>query len=153
VPVRRAIANAIFLVEHSLRKEDVELVQDSSMNEVYAIGESNRLEQVLINLASNAIDAMKGAPVRRLEIAVVEKGAKVAISVRDTGPGIAPDAMPRLFEPFFTTKAPGAGLGLGLAISARIVREFGGTLVAANRPKGGAEFTLELAAATEPAHA
>jgi two-component system, NtrC family, C4-dicarboxylate transport sensor histidine kinase DctB len=153
VPVRRAIANAIFLVEHLLRKEDVELVQDSSMNEVYAVGESNRLEQVLINLASNAIDAMKGAPVRRLEIAVVEKEAKVAISVRDTGPGIAPDAMPRLFEPFFTTKALGAGLGLGLAISARIVREFGGTLVAANRPKGGAEFTLELAAATEPAHA
>ena len=78
-----------------------------------------------------------------------EDAGRVTIAVRDTGPGIAPGLLPRIFEPFVTTKEPGAGLGLGLAISAGIIREFGGSLVAANRPKGGTEFTIELASAME----
>ncbi|HBD38672.1 MAG TPA: two-component sensor histidine kinase, partial [Cupriavidus sp.] len=64
--------------------------------------------------------------------------------VRDNGPGIAPDALPRLFEPFFTTKEIGQGLGLGLAISSSIVREFGGQLTAGNVEGGGAEFVVTL---------
>jgi C4-dicarboxylate-specific signal transduction histidine kinase len=67
--------------------------------------------------------------------------------VRDTGPGLPEHILPRLFEPFFTTKDAGGGLGLGLAISAGIVRDFGGTLDAANEPDGGAVFTVEIPAA------
>ena len=78
-----------------------------------------------------------------------EREGRVSIAVRDTGPGIAEDVLPRLFEPFVTTKAPGAGLGLGLAISSGIVGEFGGSLVAANRSEGGAEFTIEFMSAAE----
>jgi two-component system C4-dicarboxylate transport sensor histidine kinase DctB len=104
---------------------------------------------VLVNLCANAIDAMKGAPVRRLEIAAAEQAGRVVLSVRDTGPGIAPEVAARLFEPFFTTKSAGAGLGLGLAISAGIVRDFGGSLRAGNHPGGGAVFTVELLATTE----
>jgi two-component system C4-dicarboxylate transport sensor histidine kinase DctB len=74
----------------------------------------------------------------------------VRIAVRDSGAGIAPEHLPRLFEPFFTTKEQGAGLGLGLglAISAGIVREFGGSLKARNPPDGGAEFVIQLRSAT-----
>ncbi len=64
--------------------------------------------------------------------------------MRDNGPGIPPDAMPHLFEPFFTTKEIGQGLGLGLAISTSIARDFGGSLSATNVPGGGAQFTLTL---------
>jgi two-component system C4-dicarboxylate transport sensor histidine kinase DctB len=68
----------------------------------------------------------------------------VVLRVRDSGSGIAPEAVQRLFEPFFTTKAPGHGLGLGLAISASIVEAMHGEMRAANHPAGGAEFTLKL---------
>jgi two-component system C4-dicarboxylate transport sensor histidine kinase DctB len=74
----------------------------------------------------------------------------VRIAVRDNGTGIAPDALPRLFEPFYTTKEIGQGLGLGLAISSSIVREFGGQLVAGNAEGGGAEFVVTLRRARQP---
>jgi two-component system C4-dicarboxylate transport sensor histidine kinase DctB len=102
-----------------------------------------------VNLIVNALDALLDASAPHLEVSVRERTGRVFIAIRDNGPGIAPDLLPRIFEPFVTTKEPGAGLGLGLAISAGIIREFGGTLVAANRPQGGAEFTIELASAIE----
>jgi C4-dicarboxylate-specific signal transduction histidine kinase len=70
--------------------------------------------------------------------------AQARLSVRDHGPGLAEEALAHLFEAFFTTKAAGVGLGLGLTISAGIVRDFGGTLSGANHPDGGAVFTLEI---------
>jgi C4-dicarboxylate-specific signal transduction histidine kinase len=75
--------------------------------------------------------------------AAVERG-RVAVRVADTGPGIPAADLPRVFEPFFTTKGAGQGTGLGLAISQGIVEAFGGELLAANGPAGGAVFTLLL---------
>jgi two-component system C4-dicarboxylate transport sensor histidine kinase DctB len=135
--------------EQRLRTEGVAMIEDWSEDDVEVRAEANRLEQVLVNLIVNALDAMQDAAVRRLEVSVREREGRVSIAVRDTGQGIAPDLLPRIFEPFFTTKAPGKGLGLGLAISAGIIRDFGGSLVAANRSQGGAEFTIELASALE----
>jgi len=149
VSVRRALANVQALLEQRLRTERIVIAENWVEDDVEVRGEANRLEQVLVNLIVNALDAMKGSPVRHLEVCVLESAGRVTIAVRDTGPGIAPELLPRIFEPFVTTKEPGAGLGLGLAISASIIREFGGTLVAANRPHGGTEFTIELAAAME----
>lgn len=149
VSVRLALANALFLLERRIRDEQVSLSQTLSDRDVAVKGDGNRLEQVLVNLLVNALDAMRAAPVRQLEIVVREYGSRVLIEVSDCGPGIAREVLPRLFEPFVTTKEPRAGLGLGLAISAGIVREFGGTLVAANKPEGGARFTIDLAAAAE----
>jgi len=71
-------------------------------------------------------------------------GNMICLEVRDHGPGLSAEAQSRLFEPFFTTKAAGVGLGLGLAISAGIVSDFGGTLHGTNHPEGGAVFALEI---------
>lgn len=159
VAVERALANALFLVELRLRKEHVEVVRHASeppsaYSEWFVLADANRLEQVLVNLFANALDAMLESPVRRLSITMRTDDADdafVDIVVADTGPGIPDAVRARLFEPFFTTKPPGAGLGLGLAISAGIVRELGGTLKAdAPSPTGGASFTLRLRRATEP---
>jgi two-component system, NtrC family, sensor kinase len=102
------------------------------------------LEQVVFNIFLNAAQAMQGAG--RIEAATTRENGHVTLSVRDTGPGIAAEHLPRVFDPFFTTKPPGEGTGLGLAISYEIVHEIGGTIRAANHPAGGACFELVLPA-------
>ena len=103
-----------------------------------------RLQHVILNLVSNALDATKDAAAPRLEIAVRDLGEKVVLSLRDHGPGIAAEELGRIFDPFFTTKDVGEGLGLGLSISYNIVKDFDGVLRAENHPAGGAVFTIEL---------
>ncbi|KAA6124488.1 sensor histidine kinase [Cupriavidus cauae] len=140
-PVGTVIADALFLLDSRIRAEGAELVVSVPEPSPLALCEGNRLEQVLVNLLSNALDAMKDAnadaaedpAARVLEIRTHADPQWVTIEVADRGCGIDDDVMPRLFEPFFTTKEQGVGLGLGLAISAGIVREFGGTLRAENR--------------------
>lgn len=105
---------------------------------------ATRLQQVLVNLVTNAADAVEGLADRRITLSARASGGRVTIRVRDRGPGIVPAIAERIFDPFFTTK--GVGLGLGLSISYNIVKDFGGeiTLRAADP---GAEFTVTLPAA------
>ncbi|NRT56136.1 sensor histidine kinase [Sphaerotilus uruguayifluvii] len=148
--VAHAVANALFLYDQRLRREGVVVRNDCVPGEVVAWCDPNRLEQVLINLIGNAADAMKDSPVRRLTISAGRDAsaapgdAPLRLDVADSGPGVPEAVRARLFEPFFTTKEAGVGLGLGLAISRDIVREFHGELEASNRPEGGACFTLRL---------
>ena len=107
-----------------------------------------RLEQVLVNLVANAIDAVDGNAVREVRIEAQRRDGRVVVAVCDNGPGIADDAMKRLLEPFFTTKPAGQGLGLGLVISSKIVREFGGTLRPL-RGDDGMRFEFDLAEADD----
>jgi two-component system C4-dicarboxylate transport sensor histidine kinase DctB len=144
VAVGNAIANALLLVEPRQRECRVRIEMEQPDGPVHVLADSVRLEQVLVNLLRNAIEAMEGAADRRLAIRVTHRGGRVSIVVRDHGPGISEEVLPHLFAPFYTTKPAGKGLGLGLAISLAIVRGFGGELTAANAPDGGAEFTLEL---------
>ena len=109
-----------------------------------------RLEQALINLIGNALDALEPVAAARLSIDIDVGGGALSLTVRDNGPGIPADAMPRLFEPFFTTKEVGKGLGLGLAIASSIARDCGGTLSARNEASGGAAFVLTLRRAASP---
>ena len=144
VPLRQALDNALALLDARLRRDGAEVVRSALPDEPVALCDANRLEQVLVNLIGNALDAMAGQAAPRLELSWECVGQTVRLHVRDHGPGLSDEALARLFEPFFTTKAAGDGLGLGLAISAGIVRDFGGNLQGANHPDGGAVFTLEL---------
>jgi len=152
VTVGTAISNALFLLEARLRGAEVQLIRAEPEGEVHAIAEPNRLEQVLVNLLGNALDAMAGCARRILTIAVEEEPEWVLIRVRDSGGGLSPQARLHLFEPFFTTKDAGDGLGLGLTISFSIVHEFGGTLLALDPAEGGAEFVIRLQKALLRAH-
>ncbi|MBT9492640.1 MAG: sensor histidine kinase [Paucibacter sp.] len=150
VSLARAISGARLLLEHRLQAEQVELLVH--VDEALLVRcEPNRLEQVLINLIGNAIDAMQDAAVKRLSISALMpapgEGKRVLVQVCDSGAGIAADLAPRLFEPFFTTKPAGQGLGLGLVISSKIIHEFGGNLRASPRPAdagGGMMFEFDL---------
>jgi two-component system C4-dicarboxylate transport sensor histidine kinase DctB len=115
--------------------------------ELQAWCDANRLEQVLVNLAGNALDAMEGVASPALDISTRREGERIVLKVRDRGAGLSEEAKSHLFEPFFTTKEAGLGLGLGLAISAGIVADFGGSIAADNHPEGGAVFTLDIPAA------
>lgn len=111
------------------------------------MADPTRLEQVLVNLLRNGLDAVQDRPVREVRFAPASEAGWVRLRVSDTGGGIAPEARGRLFEPFFTTKA-GEGLGLGLAVSRIIVEGMGGTLTVEDVPEGGgAGFTVTLALA------
>ena len=144
VALCQALDNALALLEPRLRQADAEIVRHCPLPEPWARCDANRLEQVLVNLIGNALDAMDGQPAPRIELDCAGSDGQARLSVRDHGPGLAEEALAHLFEAFFTTKAAGVGLGLGLTISAGIVRDFGGTLSGANHPDGGAVFTLQI---------
>lgn len=134
------------LLEHRFRAEQVQVVVQIT-GDPRVVCDQNRLEQVLVNLAGNALDAMRDQAVKVLTIrAAPTEGSRIHVQMEDTGAGLPKELLDRLFEPFFTTKASGEGLGLGLVISSLIVREFGGTLRAHQGRQGLAlEFDLELA--------
>jgi len=144
VPVAAAITAALFLVERRVEQERVNFRMAVRDQHVHALCDSNRLEQVLVNLFTNALDAMADCATRQLTVNVERDGAWALVGVADTGPGIPAEILTHLFEPFFTTKPQGKGLGLGLAISEQIVREFGGELRAEVTAAGGARFVIAL---------
>ncbi|HLN23024.1 MAG TPA: ATP-binding protein, partial [Patescibacteria group bacterium] len=145
VSVCDAVEGALALLAGRMRAEDVQLDWTPPAASLRVWGEEVRVQQVLINLFRNALDAMRDSAARRLTVAVeTTAGDGVALCVRDSGPGIAAEASGQLFDPFFTTKPAGEGLGLGLSISEGIARAMGGQLTAANAPDGGAAFTLTL---------
>jgi C4-dicarboxylate-specific signal transduction histidine kinase len=145
--VAQAVNNTLLLFVSRLRSEEVTLHNHCEEGLTLAWCDPNRLEQVIVNLIGNALDAMREAPTKVLTLeAVPEPEGMVTLRVSDTGSGISELLMPRLFEPFVTTKPVGIGLGLGLAISRDIVREFHGELSVHNLPEGGACFTVCLPA-------
>ncbi|MCC4118502.1 sensor histidine kinase [Aromatoleum toluclasticum] len=150
VDVAHALRSALFLLDQKLRRAGVTVDNRCEPGRALAWCDQNRLEQVLVNLIGNAVDAMGESPVRTLRLeAETAPSGRLLVRVIDSGPGLSDDALAHIFEPFFTTKPAGVGLGLGLAISQDIVRDFGGDLSAANHPAGGAVFTLDLPTAGE----
>ncbi|HSC84538.1 MAG TPA: ATP-binding protein [Pseudomonas sp.] len=135
---------ALQLLAPRMRAEGVEIVREQA-GPAWVLGDAIRLEQVLLNLLHNALDAMTNSPLRQLSLRILRHGEEWRLDVEDSGGGIAEEHLQHLFEPFFTTKPVGEGLGLGLAVSYGIVRELGGSLVARNG-EVGALFTLRLAA-------
>lgn len=155
VSVDEAIRQALMLVETRRRQAGVSIVAAPVSADLAVWANTVRLEQVLVNLIRNAIDATAEGPQpgdATVHVSVAAAENWVRITVRDFGAGIPADVLPRLFEPFFTTKDDGQGLGLGLAISLAIVEDFGGRLEGRNADDGagGAEFVIELERVVEP---
>ncbi|MCE1052220.1 sensor histidine kinase [Pseudomonas alloputida] len=142
------VDQALHLLEARLRNEEVEVALYLA-RPAWVRGDAIRLEQVLINLLHNALDAMLDKRYKRLEIRIEPDGELWRLSVLDSGGGIAEADLAKVFDPFFTTKPVGEGLGLGLAISYGIVHEAGGQLRAENLP-GGARLSLTLPRDLEP---
>jgi len=144
VSLARSIADAQAVVGSELRAHAVDFVADVQPPGLRVMADEAAIASVLINLMRNAIDAVQGTPQRKLSVLARASGGRVLLTVTDTGPGIRADILPRLFEPFVSSKPAGAGLGLGLVISAELVRSVGGTLHAGHGDQGGAQFTVDL---------
>ena len=102
------------------------------------------VQQVLVNLIHNALQAVEGEAERKVEVHTEQRSDQVALVVEDSGPGIADEHLEHIFDPFFTTKEASEGLGLGLTISNRIVTELGGEMSASSGCLGGARFEVVL---------
>ncbi|MCC9625827.1 GHKL domain-containing protein [Thalassospira sp. MA62] len=121
---------------------DIQTRMDADLGPVVA--EPTQLTQVFGNIINNAVDACAQTPDARIDITAYRQGDRILIQIADNGPGISPENLSKIFDPFFTTKPFGDGLGLGLSICYGIVRGFGGSIRAENRPDGGACFTIDL---------
>jgi two-component system, NtrC family, C4-dicarboxylate transport sensor histidine kinase DctB len=136
-----ALAASLSMMEPQLRQRQVQITQILPDAPVLVMGDRMRIEQVMINLLRNALDATKSVSDPEVEI-ILAAGETATLTVRDNGDGVAD--LNSLFEPFYTTKQPGDGVGLGLAISSGIVNDLGGRLTARNGQNGGAVFEMRL---------
>jgi two-component system, NtrC family, C4-dicarboxylate transport sensor histidine kinase DctB len=141
-----AVAAVLEITQPRMRQDGVALEYDPPAQPVMVRGGEVRLQQVVLNLIANALDAMAGQEGGRLRLHISQAEGRVRLTLSDTGPGIAEPE--RMFDPFYSTKAIGQaeGMGLGLSISYGIIESFGGSITGRNPPGGGAEFCVELAA-------
>ncbi|MDG1336442.1 MAG: ATP-binding protein [Tateyamaria sp.] len=142
-----ALAAALSMMEPQLRQRRVLINRMLPPFPAMVIGDQMRIEQVMVNLLRNAIDATKTMREPQVDI-ILSVGETATLTVRDNGPGVID--LDALFEPFYTTKQPGDGVGLGLAISSGIVNDLGGRLTARNGQAGGAVFEMQLPILSEP---
>jgi two-component system, NtrC family, C4-dicarboxylate transport sensor histidine kinase DctB len=143
IQVGRAIEGALFLTESQIKSASVRVARNVD-SDLWVSGYAVQLEQVLVNLIRNALDAVTEVKRPAIAISATASSDMVRIVVADNGPGIAPELIEQIFDPFVTSKPVGKGLGLGLSISYGIVQDFRGRIHAANRPQGGAELVIEL---------
>jgi C4-dicarboxylate-specific signal transduction histidine kinase len=144
VPVQDVISRAISLVHEQLRLRMISVSLDFLPESPLVLGNPIQLEQVFINLLTNARDALEEAERKEIHISCSLVDAFTRVVFRDSGPGITPGLEQRVFDPFFTTKEVGCGTGLGLSITYGIVQEHGGTISVESPPWEGACFTIEL---------
>ena len=149
VSMNQVIEQALSLMHEQLRLREIEVELDLSPAHPMVIGNSIQLEQVLINLLSNARDAVAQSSRKIVHIASDVQAGVINLAVSDTGPGIPEGFEQRIFDPFFTTKEVGRGTGLGLSITYGIIKEHGGTIGVANGPGGGASFFIQLPLASD----
>ena len=155
VDMAKPVRASAFMMESEFRRHGVALAIDAGPADggaaqqpdavpLLVAGDAVRIEQVLINLLRNALDAVEDSPERRVCIALARVDDHAEVRISDSGGGIPEQVAAHLFEPFYTTKPSGKGLGLGLAISSSIVQAMNGQLTAHNLPGGGAQFVLRL---------
>lgn len=141
VDLRACLSSALAMMEPQLKQRVVKITRSVPRKPVMVMADRLRLEQVIINLLRNALDATKDTKDPQIDL-LLTLGEAASLAVRDNGMGIA--EIGSIFEPFYTTKKPGEGVGLGLAISSGIVTDLGGRLTARNADNGGAVFEINL---------
>src|SRR5437763_6715786 len=151
VRINGVVRRSFSLLHEQLRLREIEVRLDLCAEDPVVIGNAIQLEQVVINLLTNARDALADAPRKLIHIESAVSDGMVDLLVRDTGPGIDEGLEQRIFDPFFTTKEVGAGTGLGLSIAYGIVKEHGGTISVVSGGGDGATFMVQLPLPAEPA--
>nr|WP_051930103.1 ATP-binding protein [Haematobacter missouriensis] len=141
IDFRSSVSTALSMMEPQLKTRAVKITRGLPRQPVIVMADRIRLEQVIINLLRNALDATKDSSQPQIDI-LLSAGETATLTVRDNGHGI--ENLDNLFEPFYTTKKPGDGTGLGLAISSGIVTDLGGRLTAHNASGGGAVFEVQI---------
>ena len=144
IALRAVIEGALSLVQEQLRLHEIEVTVDLGREEPVIVGNPIQLEQVFINLLTNARDAVLDSPRKAIRISASVGSTSVEIAFVDTGHGIPSGLERRVFDPFFTTKEVGKGTGLGLSITYGIVKEHGGTIAVESTPSEGTTFLIEL---------
>lgn len=143
--INRIVRDVMVFLKYEALKRSIRVVEDLDHRIPSMDVEPNKLKQVLINLAMNALQAMEQREGGVLRVATrLRAGDFVEISVEDTGPGIPPEKIPLIFEPFYTTKEPGKGTGLGLFITRSIVQSMKGTIKVESEEGKGTRFTVLL---------
>jgi hypothetical protein len=156
VDLNDVAARTSLLIVYELQLHGIELEQALDPSPVVVLGDRYELQQVLLNLITNAVQAVSSLPTgraRKILIVTSRADGQAVLRVRDTGPGVPSQHAPHLFTPFFTTKAPGQGTGLGLSLSYGLVQAHGGVLSYEPPQDGGAEFRVVLPFHDAPAEA
>jgi two-component system NtrC family sensor kinase len=147
IKINELIKTTARLVTHQQRGENINIEIETADDLPVVLGDGGQLQQAVVALATNAIDAMPEGGTLTLRAA--HSGSRILIEVRDTGIGIAPENMTKIFDPFFTTKDVGRGTGLGLAVCYGILSDHGGRLDVRSTPGAGTTFTITLPVATD----
>lgn len=149
VQLNELVRDVAEIRQRVMRPDNVEYRTTLDQGAPPVLGLGQELQQVVINLATNAEHAVKGRDPAIIQLATKGRDGWVRLTVEDSGPGIPPDARTRIFDPFFTTKGPDEGTGLGLTICQRVVTEVGGKIWLEESALGGACFVVEIPAAPE----
>jgi len=147
VDLNDVVGRTALLISYELRLRGIDLERRLDPEPVRVMGDRYELQQVLLNLLTNAVHAVGSLPPerpRRIVLATARSDGRAILLVRDTGAGVPSELVPQLFTPFFTTKDPGQGTGLGLSVSYGLVEAHEGRLSYRRAPEGGAEFTVSL---------
>ena len=142
--LHRAMDSALLIIQAKLSQSGVTFQQQRNADTQWVLADLVWLEQILVNLFSNALEAVSDLDNGQVWLTTERHAEKILIKVADNGAGISDEDMAHVFEAFFTTKSIGKGLGLGLSISYRLAKDMQGDLTVANTAQGGAEFTLTL---------
>ena len=148
VVVAEALNDSLVLLDERIKTESIKIINQLPEVSPVVIAGDVRLQQVFVNLLSNAFDSMRSSEVRELQISTHEQGDYVHISISDTGTGVPEALREHVFDPFYSTKSVGEGMGLGLSITYGIIDQFGGKIIIGDSPSGGALFNVILKKST-----
>ena len=149
VPVQSIVERAVQLMQHHMKMSNVTFEAEYSAPDITLMCDDNQMQQALVALMVNAIEAMPGGGTLRLKVDR-DPGGELKIQISDTGTGIAAEDIEHLFEPFYTTKKAGQGVGLGLSVVYGIIERHGGAISVSSEPGKGTIFTLSFPPATAP---